>query len=332
MSAPPVPPKVLEFPFSQLAVITGLRLRIFAHLADGPVTAIELAERAAISPRGAQALLDMLVALGLASVSAGGVYRNSEFADARLVPGRPGSNADNLLEYYEAILALWLKLTEHVQTGKAACPPDSAQAVRFWRVFTLLYATGMTPLVAQAVKASGLTHGALHVLDVGGGAAALWGAAILAANPDARVTQLDLPEVNRDAAARVRAAGHADRFGVIDGDFQVVELPSASFDVAVIANVLHHWDAGTNQRLLVKLRNALRPGGRLVVVATPPDDGRTGSPYALMVSLVILPFSDQGRNYSHGEIERMVTGAGFAPPSFTAGESMTVFVARRDPP
>jgi SAM-dependent methyltransferase len=319
----PETPDLKNLPFAQtIAFVTALRLRVLAHLAQDPATADVLAERASISPRGTQALLDMLVAIGLVTVE-GGVYRNTAFTNA-LVP-----SADALVEYFDALIPLWLDMAEHVRTGKARHAPESAEAVRFWRAMTPLYAGMMGACVASVVKELGLATGAPHVLDVGGGGAALWGAAVLAANPRARVTQFDAAAVNRDAEDRMRASGHADRFRTIDGDFRTADLTPGTFDVVVIANVLHHWDADTNRRLLRTVHAALRPGSRLVVAAAPPDDGRAGPAWALAISLAILPHSEAGRNYSRGEIARMMTDSGFSPPSSIDGGELTVLVASR---
>lgn len=61
---------------------------VFTHLENGATNAEQLADRAAISQRGAQALLDGLVSLGLVEQHGGG-YRNSAEASAFLVEGSP---------------------------------------------------------------------------------------------------------------------------------------------------------------------------------------------------------------------------------------------------
>jgi hypothetical protein len=65
---------------------------VFAHLENGEDTASRLAKRSGISGRGAQALLDGLVGLGLVELRDGG-YRNTAEASAFLVESRPATLA-----------------------------------------------------------------------------------------------------------------------------------------------------------------------------------------------------------------------------------------------
>jgi len=60
-------------------------------------------------------------------------------------------------------------------------------------------------------------------------------------------------------------------------------VPAGAFDVAIIANILHHWDVETIQRLLATVRDALDRDGRLFVAGPAPDDGRTGPASALTI-------------------------------------------------
>jgi hypothetical protein len=78
----------------QFAVFMALHeFGIARHLADRPADVHDLAARAGISLRGAQALLDVLVSLGFATVH-DGVYRNSPAGDEYHVPGGAGYAGD----------------------------------------------------------------------------------------------------------------------------------------------------------------------------------------------------------------------------------------------
>src|SRR5712691_11159341 len=67
---------------------TGVVYSIFTHIATGHDTLEDIARKAAISQRGAGALLDGLVGLGFLSVS-DGRYRNAPDASEFLVEGKP---------------------------------------------------------------------------------------------------------------------------------------------------------------------------------------------------------------------------------------------------
>src|ERR1041385_2085471 len=67
---------------------TAVTHSLFSHIEKGADTADAIARRANISVRGAQALLDGLVGMGLLRVSAG-KYTNSDEAPLYLVEGKP---------------------------------------------------------------------------------------------------------------------------------------------------------------------------------------------------------------------------------------------------
>lgn len=63
---------------------------------------------------------------------------------------------------------------------------------------------------------------------------------------------------------RARAAGLADRLGFVGGDFLNGPL-TEGYDVLSFVRVLHDWPADVARMLLEKAKNALPPGGRLVI-------------------------------------------------------------------
>ena len=67
---------------------SAVHFDIFTHLEAGPADAGDLARRANISSRGAQALLDGALGLGLVSLSRG-KYGNTDEASTFLVQGKP---------------------------------------------------------------------------------------------------------------------------------------------------------------------------------------------------------------------------------------------------
>jgi uncharacterized protein (DUF2062 family)/SAM-dependent methyltransferase len=73
--------------------------------------------------------------------------------------------------------------------------------------------------------------------------------------------------------AKVACGEHARRglagIDVVAGDVRAFALPSC--DVITLVDVLHYWDAKTQRDLLVRCKNALTPGGRLLVREGDPE-------------------------------------------------------------
>lgn len=311
----------------QAALVAVLELRLCGHLAESPCTAEEVAKRASASPRGAQALLDAMVALGVCAVE-GGVYRNTPLGDAFLVPGRPGYLGDEEGAMFRAGLPVWGQLTELARTGKPAHENDSPQMLEFWTSLTPAIGRRGRPAAEEAVRLLKLTEGAPSLLDVGGGAA-LYSLALLRQNERARATQLDWPHVNRIAQREIDAAGVSARFHTIDGDFRTTP-PGGPYDVAVLSNIVHQESEASALDLMKRLRSALAPAGRLLVSEFLVDDGRAGPPASLLFNLNMLANTSGGRAYERSHLARMLREAGFEEPSFhRVGPVATLAVATR---
>ncbi len=147
-----------------------------------------------------------------------------------------------------------------------------------------------------------------RLLDIGGGDGTF---AIAAARrwPALEVTVADLPAVIPLARANIDRAGLAGRIDTIGLDFLSEKLPTA-YDCATLIRILHDHDDPAVSRLLEAARDALVPGGRLLVVepmAGRDDAGRLVQAY---FSLYLLAMG-QGRPRTPADLERRLEAAGF---------------------
>jgi hypothetical protein len=105
-------------PWANAILAAAVEHRAFAHLESGPLSAEALAAEARIARRGAQALLDGLLGLGLVEKE-GDRYRNTALASQFLVDGKPsflgGLSRVNLAEGPRRAL-----LPQAVRTGVPA--------------------------------------------------------------------------------------------------------------------------------------------------------------------------------------------------------------------
>jgi O-methyltransferase len=143
------------------------------------------------------------------------------------------------------------------------------------------------------------------IVDVGGGQGALL-AALLAANPVARGVLFDQPDV-------IAGSGHvlapvAPRCQVVPGDF--FDLVPAGGDTYVLKLVLHDWDDVRAARILGNIRNAIIPGGRLVIIEAvmPPGDEYH---HAKFLDVNMLVLSEGGRERTEEEYRMLLDDAGF---------------------
>ena len=158
--------------------------------------------------------------------------------------------------------------------------------------------------------------GARRLLDLGGGP----GTAALTfarANPGLECVVFDLPETVEIAREQIRAADLGDRVRTVAGDFYADSLPEG-FDLVYISNIIHMMDPGQTRDLLRKSREALVPGGRVIVKDFFLEDSLSEPAAAAQFSVNMLVNTDGGKSYSRSETESLLAAAGFGDFEFVA--------------
>jgi demethylspheroidene O-methyltransferase len=164
-------------------------------------------------------------------------------------------------------------------------------------------------LVAEETLRTVDFGGITRLMDVGGGSGAFL-AAVAAAYPKLQATLFDLPEVVPAAGERFRRAGLQGRVGVQGGSFREEPLPRGADAISLVRVLYDHADE-TVALLLRRVREALPPGGR-VIVSEPMTGGarpsRPGDTYFALYTMAM----GTGRTRSPDEIAALLTAAGFA--------------------
>lgn len=300
---------------------------LFTHLEAGVDTAEELAARAGISQRGAEALLDGLVGLGLVE-PLGGRYRNTAEASAFLVEGRPDCLTDFArlkLGHIDSLKAL----PDVVRDGAPATATVEVADNPHWEKLVAALAAQSVPTARIAADLLRIADaGQISIFDIGGGSG-VYSATWLELNPAARSTQLDWRPINAIARRLVAERGLADRFDCVDGDFHTTDFGTAAYDVAVYSNIAHQEGPQDNMAIFAKVRGALKPGGTLVVSDYVLDDERGGPPFALVFTAEMLLKSRHGRTWRRADYEAWLAKAGFEDVSFHPTPSPTTLIFAR---
>ncbi|WP_406421818.1 methyltransferase dimerization domain-containing protein [Streptomyces sp. NBC_00842] len=307
---------------------TAATYSVFTHLEDGAASAEQLAERAGISLRGAQALLDGLVGMGLVEV-ADGRYRNTAEASAFLVEGRPAS-LSGFAKLKMGHMSSLAALPDVVRAGGPLT--DAVVEVSdnpHWEGLVQAIAAQSVPVARMAADALGLADaGKISILDIGGGSgvcSAVW----LGLNPDARSTQIDWAPINAIARRLLAERGVGDRVSHVDGDFHTADFGDGDHDVVMYSNIAHQEGPKDNTEVFAMVRKALKPGGTLVVSDYIVDDDRSGPPFALTFAGEMLLKSRHGSTWRRSDYHAWLTEAGFEDIRFLTTPSPTTLVLAR---
>ena len=145
------------------------------------------------------------------------------------------------------------------------------------------------------------------LIDLGGGGGQLL-AGILAAAPRSRGTVYDLPSSVAEAKSTLRAAGVLERATIETGSF-FDHVPSGH-DAYLLRQVTHSLSDADLDRLLRRVRAAMKPGARLVVMdALVPAHGEVGA-YPAYLDLLVLVVSG-GRERTREDMGRAFERNGF---------------------
>jgi demethylspheroidene O-methyltransferase len=253
---------------------TAHDLGLLARLDAGPVTLRSLVEGTQFRPLRLYKFLDGLESLGLIRRRQPGddpydaEYESVEALApaASAVLSRGSIERDRNENYpWREIHGRLREVLAGQQHSRFSWPPTSAAEIS---AFEQSMAAGCPPIIEALCAASEVIFGdgLARWLDVGGGDGTV--AVGVLGNPSTpawvQCDVFNLPATAALVQERASAAGLAARIGSIGGDFLNEPLPRG-YDVLSFVRVLHDWPADVARRLLLAARDALVPGGRIVI-------------------------------------------------------------------
>ena len=304
------------------AVLTAMELNLFAALAEGPLTASELAARLGTDPRGTDLLANAIAALGLLDKSEGR-FALTDWVAEHLVRGG-GDYLGGLIEHHFRLWRGWSRLTDVVRAGQpvqALGPPAPAPEFAdrdtrsfIWGMHTMgsyrakqladALHLGPSSLGPQASRLPPLQR----IADIGGGPGDN-AYELLKRLPEATAVIFDLPDVVPIALEIAAAEGVADRVEGKPGDFMVDDFPPQT-DLVLMSQIMHSNTVQTCQMLCRKAFASLDPGGRCVIHEFVLNDDAASPAGPALFSLNML-LGTPGRSYTDSELRSWLTAAGF---------------------
>ena len=286
------------------ALCALVELRLLHLLAEGPAGVTALARRTGLPEARLKVLLQAGAAMRLLK------RQGADYALARrgaaflAVPGLEGMVRHHAVLYGDlsdpvaffrgdtdpALARFW----PYVFGAGAAEDPGQAAA------YSRLMAETQT-LVAEEVLAAVDLGRHRKLMDVGGGTGAFL-RAVRARYPAMELALFDLPAVVAQATLPSGIARHA-------GSFRDDSLPRGADAISLIRVLYDHGDA-TVAQLLAAVRDALPPGGR-VLIAEPMSGGTRPDPQTDLYFAIYTLAMQTGRTRSADEIAKALCQAGF---------------------
>ena len=311
-------------PASQVMELVGAKIRTYVLgafaelrladlLATGPKSAEQLSATTGAHAPTVKRLLRTLAGLDIVFEPEPGVYGLTS-AGTLLRSDVPGSLRGIAVMFGSAFHAqAWGHLTHSVKTGEPAfdhvfgkplfeyLETNPELAAIFDQAMTSGSA-GQSQAVVDAYDFSGIGT----VVDVGGGHGTLL-ATILKNNPSAKGVLFDLPHVAAGAGMLFDEAGVRERVDLKSGSF-LEEVPGGG-DAYIMKRIIHDWDDKRAAKILANCRDAMAPGGRILVVDCVINDS-AASLYGKLLDMEMLVMTPNGKERTGEEFRQLFEDAG----------------------
>lgn len=292
-------------------LMAGAELGVYDALTPGPLTAGGLVRALGTDPRATAMLADALAALGLLEKE-GRRYRLAPGVSEFLTETGPRSVLP-MVRHLANCLRSWAQLAEVVKSGHAAERRPSVRGpAADLAAFIEAMENASRSVASQLVRAIGPPAFG-HLLDVGGGPGT-WTIAFLRAAPGARATLFDRPDVIPIARKHLLEAGLGDRVDLVGGDYTADEPLPPGADLAWVSAIVHQHPREQNRDLLAKVREALVPGGRVLIRDVVMEENRVEPAEGALFAINMLVNTPGGGTFTSAELRDDLLAAGYRQP------------------
>jgi 2-polyprenyl-3-methyl-5-hydroxy-6-metoxy-1,4-benzoquinol methylase len=296
------------------ALRTAIELDVFTVIGQGVDTVPALAKRCGGTERGLRILCDYLTIIHFLTKE-GQRYAltadSAAFLDKRS-PSYQGTTA-RFLTLPETVMA-FMHLTDAIRTGQPFMQEGQgsiAEENPIWVEFARSMAPMTTPTAEEVARILDAGRGKnWKVLDIAAGHGT-FGITLAKHNLNAQIFAQDWAAVLEVAAENARAAGVSARYHRLPGSAFEVDF-GTGYDVVLITNFLHHYDAATIETLMRKVLAALGPEGVAVTLDFIPNEDRVTPERAAGFAMMMLGMTPAGDAYTFSEYEQMFRKAGFS--------------------
>ncbi len=293
------------------ALVAGIELGVFTHIAEGSRTPKAIARAAQASERGIERLLNALVGIGYLTKKSDR-YELEPIAREFLVRGKDAYRGD-AAQTVRLLWDSWARLTDVVRSGR---PMETVDVEHRGREFFPKLVGALFPgSFAAARAAAGALPARVRrriktILDVAAGSGA-WSIPFAQAIPGVRVTALDFPEVTAITRQFTQRFAVADRYAYLEGNLREVDFGSECYDLVILGHIIHSEGAEWGQKLVKKSHRALKDGGLLLIAEIIPNDTRTGPTLPLLFGLNMLLRTEHGDVFTMREYRTWLKDTGF---------------------
>lgn len=289
-----------------LAVLRMLsQSRLLDHIGDEPISIEALSAAAGMDADRLARVINFLAAHEILELTADGtvahtsrsrnLVRDSAVVGVAMHSSQAGTRLADALQQ---------GVTPYELHFGKPCFEHLAEQPEIAKVFASLMSF-MTTLVNRFVFSEHRFEPFTTAVDVGGSHGELL-LELLQRHPDSSGVLFDLPDVTAMVAESVQKAPAGDRVEIVAGDF-FESVPAA--DLYLLKMILHDWSDAESVRILQTIRQAIQPGGRVIVIDhVMPETPQPSPANSMDIAMMIWA---NGRERKRSEMEALFAAAGF---------------------
>ena len=268
-----------------------------------------LAETTQHPARSLRLLLDGCVATGLLRKQ-DNYYSNTHAGQAALIQDAP-HDLRGAVRYNQDVYPAWGKLADFVRTAEPVDPPeehlgnDPERTKRF-----ALAMHGRAMGIGRAVVPMLPLEDCQRVLDLAGGPGT-YANLMAQAHPELHCVTMDLPAISAVASELIEQAGLSERVLCKPGDYHTDTYEPESFDAVTIFGALHQESPEMIVSILKRAGDALKPGGRIMILDMMTDSTHTQPPFSALFAVNMALTTYNGWVFADTELYDWLKQAGF---------------------
>ncbi|MBK9130817.1 MAG: ubiquinone/menaquinone biosynthesis protein [Gammaproteobacteria bacterium] len=317
------------------ALTVADEIGLFAFLDDQPSPLSAIAARLGFSERACEALIHLLCALGFVA-KRNDLFYLSELSRNYLLPNSPyyWGGVLNTVKHMPVSHGMILEALRRDTDGNTRLTKpftedweNNSLAEEKARSFTAkMHSHGFSAAVALAQ--SGRLRGFRRLLDIGGGSGC-YSIALAAINPDLHCTVADLPVVCPITQQYIDSFRLSERVRTLALDMFNDPWPHTQ-DAILFSDILHDWERSRCLWLIRNSFDSLPSGGQIFLHEVLLEDDKIGPLTANAYSLAMLLVT-KGQQFTAGELEAMLSAAGFTDISSVPSHAYYSLISGRKP-
>ena len=294
------------------AVGVAAHLGIADALADGPRTSDELGRSLGAHPNSVYRLMRLLSSIGVFGQQGDDRFTLNPLGETLLSEGPGSVRSFAITETAPGHWLPWGRLVDSVRTGEPMAHETLGMELFDWygqnpeeaSFFTAAMGNLSALAAGELVRVYDFSN-AKKVIDVGGAHGILL-QAVLMANPTVHGILYELPHVIATAAENIETQVK-DRCELVSGDF-FKSVPGGG-DVLLLKQIIHDWDEERAALVLRNCRDALSPGGKLLLIEMiVPQDNQPSFAQAMDLNMLAIL---GGRERTEKEYRTLLDTSGF---------------------